>query len=1054
MSGRGRGGQSFGNQQNKKFNNKPPNEFYRNGGDLLQNVRMLEDRTAAKPKSTTQQSQALQRPAYGTLGQAVSLWANYVALTPGRGHLFYRYSISITKIKNDDDKKQDSTEVPDTQLSNNEAAELASQAADQLTLNPNSNDPPSEPGVEDGNGDTAAQPAGMKRAAIIAHLLGHDRDLKDRCSRGTVASDYRDIMVSTTPLKVLVYTFDYKGVRSNYRLERYRVALMEPNDVQNPLKMDDLLDYLGSDTRPETTTIPEAVFAQVLNIWLRQFSKFKESTELPTQKVVASKAYPLTDDTKLPKDHPNFYFTQPLQLGIASIRGYFSSIRFGAGKAWVNINTAHGAFFESKPLGEWIRDAGYAHPRKHAQLHSILKGLRVELLHRTFKDGDDNKPVVKVISGLATPSDGPSNDTSGGNPSTTHPPPKFVKGSRRYGVQCAQVSFCDPSRPGDGYVTVYNHFKQSETPFTREMWFTAFKLTKLPDYPKYAPKHDELVVNLGSARRPAYYPVNVCKILPGQPYHPKLTDTQTQAMIKFAQLGPKNNVDCITVDGFDRIGLKNPSAHAKLLNPASGLARAQGRILAMPDVKYKSIKVSFPTAPGKWNLVDVGEHSRKGEKAAWVIVPMGTFKWYDDHYVEMDEELRKLMRKRGFNPQDYWHVNYRCHEMPKGLTQNPTAETRNNELAKHFEFLRDYGYNLVFVLLPDKGAELYNAIKAAADIKVGIHTVCMVESKAAKKFNKHTKKMQFDLQFFDNILLKANLKQGGINHTLEFPTSKILSTWQAMVLGLDVTHSPPGANKAKATPSIIGMVANADEHLAQWPATIAFQDRENQEIVTSMQSFQTLLQPHLDRYYGRHKKYPAALIIYRDGVSESQYSQVAEDEYNGICSVCTAAYGSKNQPGPKISIIVVGKRHHTRFFPTAADHADSKGNTRPGTVVDRSITSQFLWEFYLQAHEAIQGTARPAHYVVVKDEFFRSTFSVPDNRPSANPPYNNPADVLEAFTHALSYAFGRSTRSIGVCTPARLADKVCDRARCYTAAGLEPEEIKLAENLKDLMFYI
>ncbi|KAH6649409.1 ribonuclease H-like domain-containing protein [Chaetomium tenue] len=1036
MSGRGRGGQGFGNQENKKFNNqnnkfnnKPPNEFYRNGCAFLENVRLLEDRTAAKPRSTTQQSQALQRPAYGTLGQAVSLWANYVALTPGRGHLFYRYSISITRIKDNNDKKQDSTKVPAEQSSNNEAAELASQVADQLTLNPNSNDPPSEPGIQPGNGDTAVQPAGMKRAAIIAHLLGDDRDLKDRFNRGTVASDYRDIMVSTTPLEDLVYPVNYKGVRSNYRLEKYRVALMEPSDVQNPLKLDDLLDYLGSDTRPETTAIPEAVFAQVLNIWLRQFSKFKESIEPPTQKVVASKAYPLTDDTTLPKDHPNFYFTQPLQSGIASIRGYFSSIRFGAGKAWVNINTTHGAFFESKPLGEWIRDAGYAHPRKHAQLHGILRGLRVELLHRTVKDGDDNKPVVKVISGLATTSDGPSKDAPEGNPSTTFPPPKFVKGSPAYGVQCAQVLFYDPSRPGDGYVTVYDHFKQK--------------------YRKYTPKQDELVVNLGSARRPTYYPVSVCKLLPGQPYHPKLTDTQTQAMIKFAQLGPKSSVDCITVDGFDRIGLKNPTAHAKLLNPASGLARAQGRILAMPGVKYNTTKVK--STPGKWNLLDVGEYSKKGRKAAWTFVSFGKLPWYDADYTRMDKQLRPLMAKRGFNPQDEWHMDDRYLYPPLELTQNSTIETRRKELAKHFKDLHNKGCNLLFVMLPDKGAEMYNAVKAAADITVGIHTVCIVEPNAARKFRAGP--LQFS-QFFDNILLKANLKQGGINHTLEFPTSTILSKWQAMVLGLDVTHSPQGANKANATPSIIGMVANADEHLAQWPATIAFQDRENQEIVTSMQSFQTLLQPHLDRYYGRHKKYPAALIIYRDGVSEGQYSHVAENEYNGIRSVCTAAYGSKNQPGPKISIIVVGKRHHTRFFPTAADHADSKGNTRPGTVVDRSITSQFLWEFYMQAHEAIQGTARPAHYVVVKDEFFRSTFSVQGNRPSANPPYKNAADVLEAFTHALSYAFGRSTRSIGVCTPARLADKVCDRARCYTAAGLALEEIKVAEDLKDSMFYI
>lgn len=50
--------------------------------------------------------------------------------------------------------------------------------------------------------------------------------------------------------------------------------------------------------------------------------------------------------------------------------------------------------------------------------------------------------------------------------------------------------------------------------------------------------------------------------------------------------------------------------------------------------------------------------------------------------------------------------------------------------------------------------------------------------------------------------------------------------------------------------------------------------------------------------------------------------------------------------------------------------------------------------------------------------------------------YRNAADVLEGFTHALSYALGRATRSTGVCAPARLADLVCDRARCYVGWGL------------------
>ena len=41
---------------------------------------------------------------------------------------------------------------------------------------------------------------------------------------------------------------------------------------------------------------------------------------------------------------------------------------------------------------------------------------------------------------------------------------------------------------------------------------------------------------------------------------------------------------------------------------------------------------------------------------------------------------------------------------------------------------------------------------------------------------------------------------------------------------------------------------------------------------------------------------------------------------------------------PKLTIIICGKRHHARFYPTDERNADRNGNTRPGTVLDKGIT--------------------------------------------------------------------------------------------------------------------
>jgi eukaryotic translation initiation factor 2C len=97
--------------------------------------------------------------------------------------------------------------------------------------------------------------------------------------------------------------------------------------------------------------------------------------------------------------------------------------------------------------------------------------------------------------------------------------------------------------------------------------------------------------------------------------------------------------------------------------------------------------------------------------------------------------------------------------------------------------------------------------------------------------------------------------------------------------------------------------------------------------------------------------YPNRIIFYRDGVSEGQFKTVLEQEVDKIkgtplsslslivsytypsASLIAACTKLGISPVPKITFIVVGKRHHVRFFPNAKD-ADRSGNCPAGTVVD------------------------------------------------------------------------------------------------------------------------
>lgn len=163
------------------------------------------------------------------------------------------------------------------------------------------------------------------------------------------------------------------------------------------------------------------------------------------------------------------------------------------------------------------------------------------------------------------------------------------------------------------------------------------------------------------------------------------------------------------------------------------------------------------------------------------------------------------------------------------------------------------------------------------------------------------------------MLQKINLKLGEINHSLDpasyGPIRKVLS----MVVGIDVTHPGPGNDDA---PSIAAMVASCDEVLAQWPADLRINSRR-QEMVGMLQE---MLKTRLEHFRETvpQKKLPDNILIYRDGVGEGQYKIVLEEELPRLRNACKMVYGNSYVPGvhPRISLIVVGKRHHTRFYRT------------------------------------------------------------------------------------------------------------------------------------------
>ena len=289
-----------------------------------------------------------------------------------------------------------------------------------------------------------------------------------------------------------------------------------------------------------------------------------------------------------------------------------------------------------------------------------------------------------------------------------------------------------------------------------------------------------------------------------------------------------------------------------------------------------------------------------------------------------------------------------------GIT-TPTPRTKhfNKESTSLWQtWVRNCGYSLLLVVIPKKDALLYNQVKKFGDIEVGIPTVCVTGQR--NKFYGNT------ASYNANVALKMNIKRGGINHVLREGQLGFISEGKTMVVGIDVTHPSPGSG-SNAT-SVAAMVASSDTELAQWPAQIRINPARQEKVDT----LRSMLEAHLTYWAKLHGEFPENLLIYRDGVSEGQYQMVLDEELPTLRAACESVYGK--QELPRITIIIVGKRHHTRFYrmrpatpevPAAilegpkdkdGNNTGMDGNPLFGTVSAFPFTSALLQSQHLHGH--------------------------------------------------------------------------------------------------------
>ncbi|XP_067047269.1 protein argonaute-2-like isoform X2 [Acropora muricata] len=438
------------------------------------------------------------------------------------------------------------------------------------------------------------------------------------------------------------------------------------------------------------------------------------------------------------------------------------------------------------------------------------------------------------------------------------------------------------------------------------------------------------------------------------------------------------------------------------------MVSVQGRVLPAPQLKLGPQDKALIPRDGTWDMRNQSLF-KSARVDMWALVSFA--RCNKDHLRNFCEQMSSVSKREGMK-----------------MAAQPAVVTfgrRPEEVERlFFDCLEQFpALQLIMVVLPGNDKKLYSEVKRVGDRVIGIPIQC-VQVKLV---------LQAKPQVCANISLKINAKLGGTNHVIDYSATPVFNE-PTIVFGADVTHPSPTEN---GIPSIAAVVASMDYHAAKYHACVRAQTHRNggyaQEIIIDLAE---IVRELLIEFYktNRHLR-PSQILFYRDGVGEGQFDQVLVHEVRAVQEACMKL---QEDYRPRITFVVVQKRHHTRLF--CENDRDASGKARnvpPGTTVDSGITHPYEFDFYLCSHYGIQGTSRPMHYHVLYD----------DN--------NFTSDSLQQLTYQLCHVFARCTRSVFMPAPAYYAHLAASRARVHAtnrnSGSVDLEECARAIEVNDKM---
>lgn len=292
--------------------------------------------------------------------------------------------------------------------------------------------------------------------------------------------------------------------------------------------------------------------------------------------------------------------------------------------------------------------------------------------------------------------------------------------------------------------------------------------------------------------------------------------------------------------------------------------------------------------------------------------------------------------------------------------RNDKPETYVNEIRKTLS--ANSKIQIVVVIFPSQRDDRYAAIKRTLCSEIPTPSQ-VIQSRTLRNETKARSIVQ-------KIILQMNAKLGGTLWSVKIPLK------QTMICGIDTSHIT-GSNPI----TVGGFVGSYNPEFTRWFSKATIQGKR-EELVSGLT---TAMEQCLAKYKAFNNILPERIILYRDGVSNGELPFVKNHE---IEQFKDAFKRIDPDYKPKLTFVVVQKRINTKLFAAPDPKDPSKMiNPKPGTILDHTVTSMYLYDFFMIPQHVNQGTTTPSHYIIMEDE---SNFD---------------ADIMQRLTYKLTYLY-------------------------------------------------